>query len=107
MVLKRTCSMQSCMLLLSFLSDPPPARQAGPILTLYSVCVCVWVLGDIASLLRGTESEAAGAADADRLFAGRASWGTERERMSERRERGKPQELKQTLDQTSEQYREN
>lgn len=32
------------------------------------VYVCVLVLGDSASLLRSTESEAAGAADADRLF---------------------------------------
>lgn len=30
--------------------------------------VCVLVLGDSASPLRSTESEAAGAADADRLF---------------------------------------
>lgn len=36
--------------------------------------VCVLVLGDSASLLLGTESQAAGAADAHWLLAGRASW---------------------------------
>lgn len=53
-----------------------------------SVCVyvCVLVLGDSASPLRSTESEAAGAADADRLFSRQGQLGDRKgERMSERR----------------------
>lgn len=53
------------------------------------VRVRVWVLRDSASLLRSTESEAAGAADADWLLAGRASLGDrkgENELRGDRRE---------------------
>lgn len=68
------------------------------------MCVRVfWVLGDSASLLRSTESEAAGAADADRLFSRQGQLGDRKgETIESEREmegRGEPQELKQTQDQ--------
>ena len=110
MVLRATCSLQSCAPLLSFLSDPPPVCAGWLISTLCaSVCVyvCVLVLGDSASPLRSTESEAAGAADADRLFSRQGQLGdregeTEWETIEE-----KPRELKQTQDQTTKRHRTN
>lgn len=52
--------------------------------TVQSVCVCVFlVLGESASLLRSTESEAAGAADADRLFSRQGQLGGHRKGENE------------------------
>ena len=116
---RATCSSQPYALLLSFLSDLPPAHGGRPIPTaLRSACVfvcvcvcvcervCVWVLGDSASLLRSTESEAAGAADADRLFSRQGQLGDRKgENERETIEGRKPQGLKPTQAETSERYR--
>lgn len=85
-VLRATCSSQSCTLLLSFLNDPPPVHGGWLISTLYRVCLCMCVflvLGESASPLRSTESEAAGAADADRLFSRQGQLGGHRKGENE------------------------
>lgn len=86
MVLRATCAV------VVILKRPPSCPSTlTDHRTVACVCVCVrvWVLRDSASLLRSTESEAAGAADADWLLAGRASLGDrkgENELRGDRRE---------------------
>lgn len=62
--------LQSCALLLSFFRGPLLSEEADRHCS-QTVCVCpcvFWFFGDSASPLRSRESEAAGAADAHRLF---------------------------------------
>lgn len=74
--------LQSCALLLSFLRGPLLSEEADRQCSeTLCVCMCVfWFFGDSASPLRSGGTEAAGAADAHRLFTSRGDREGENER---------------------------